>query len=92
MGKFGSILGGLAGAIGSKLFPIAGVDGATLGSAIGGSSLIPFKTGGKVPGRRGRAMPILAHSGEIVLPLNARATRGQLRIIASNKRKAKKRK
>ena len=88
--KFGSLLGSLAGSIGSKLAPIPGVDGEALGGFLG--SLAPFKTGGKVPGRRGRAMPILAHSGEIVLPLNARATRGQLRIIASNKRKAKKRK
>ncbi len=85
--KFGNLLGSLAGSIGSKLIPIPGVDGAALGGFLGG--LTGFKTGGTVPGRRGRPRAILAHSGEIVLPLNARATRGQLRIIASNKRKAK---
>ena len=88
--KFGSLLGGLAGAIGSNLLPIPGVDGQMLGSAIGG--LAPFKTGGTVPGKRGRARVILAHSGEIVLPLNCKATKGQRAIIARNKRNAKKKK
>jgi hypothetical protein len=86
--KFGSLLGSLAGAIGSKLAPIPGVDGATLGGAIGG--LMPFKNGGVVPGKRGRPKVILAHCGETVLPLGCPATKAQKAFIAKKKRAAKK--
>ena len=85
--KFGSILGSLAGAIGSKLAPIPGVDGATLGGAIGG--LMPFKNGGAV-GPRNRAC--LLHKNEYVLPANAKPTKAQRAIVAKNKRNAKKKK
>jgi phage tail tape-measure protein len=85
--KFGSLLGSLAGAIGSKLAPIPGVDGATLGGAIGG--LMPFKTGGAV-GPRNRAC--LLHKNEYVLPANAKPTKAQRAIVAKNKRNARKKK
>ena len=88
MGKFGSLFGNLAGQIGGKLFPIPGItDGGALGGAIG--SLLPFKTGGKVPGRRGSPRVILAHGSEYVLPSNAKPTKSQRAIVARNKRKAK---
>ncbi len=85
MGKFGSILGGLAGAIGESVFKIPGVNGQQLGSAIG--SLAPFKTGGPI-GPRNRA--IYAHANEFVLPSNAKPTKSQRAIVAANKRRAKK--
>jgi hypothetical protein len=87
MGKFGALLGSLAGSIGSKLMPISGIDGEKLGALIGGSSLVPFKTGGAI-GPRNRA--IYAHANEFVLPANAKPTRGQRAIVAANKRRAKK--
>ena len=47
MGVFGQALGGLAGGLGSKLLPIPGVDGASLGGWLGG--MLPFSRGGMVP-------------------------------------------
>jgi hypothetical protein len=47
MGVFGQALGGLAGSLGSALFPIRGINGGELGSAIG--SYLPFARGGMVP-------------------------------------------
>lgn len=90
MGFFGSLLGGGLGAIGSKFLPIPGVDGQTLGTALG--SLAPFKTGGKVGGKKGKPVRILAHGGEYVLPANAKPTKAQKAIVAKNKAAAKKRK
>lgn len=88
MGFFGSLLGGGLGAIGSKFLPIPGIDGQTLGSALGG--LAPFKTGGAVGGPKGRPKKILAHGGEYVLPANAKPTKAQRAIVAKNKAAAKK--
>lgn len=75
MGVFGSIggsIGGniLGGAIGAKL---GGKKGRKLGEKYGalaggaGGALLPFEKGGVVPGRRGNPLPILAHSGEVIL-------------------------
>lgn len=90
MGFFGSLLGGGLGAIGSKFLPIPGVDGQTLGSALGG--LAPFKTGGRVGGKRGKAIPILAHGGEYVLPAGVAPTASQKKAVARRKAAAKKKK
>jgi hypothetical protein len=46
-GFFGNLIGQGLGALGSKLFPIAGVDGATLGGSLGG--MLPFARGGVIP-------------------------------------------
>lgn len=54
--------------------------------------LLFFETGGVVPGARGKPIKVIAHGGEVVLPLNAKPTAKQLKIIASNKRKEKKKK
>ena len=88
MGFFGSLLGGRLGAIGSKFLPIPGVDGQVLGTALGG--LAPFKNGGAVGGKKGKAKVILAHGGEYVLPANAKPTKAQKAIVARNKKNAKK--
>lgn len=83
---FGSLLGGLAGSIGSQLFPIAGIDGQKLGSALG--ALSGFKTGGHVK----KTGPAYLHKGEFVLSANAKPTKKQRAIVAKNKRLAKKKK
>jgi hypothetical protein len=88
MGMFGSLLGNLAGGLGSKFLPIPGVNGGELGGALGG--LLPFKTGGAVKGRKGSKQVILAHGGEYVLPANCKPTKAQKAVVARNKRKAKK--
>jgi hypothetical protein len=88
MGMFGNLLGNLAGSLGSKFLPIPGVNGGELGGAIG--SLMPFKTGGAVKGRKGSRQVVLAHGGEYVLPANAKPTKAQKAIVARNKAKAKK--
>ena len=89
MGLFGSAIGGLLGGLGSKFMPIAGIDGEKLGGMLGG--LAPFKNGGKVPGKKGKAKVILAHGGEYVLPANAKPTKAQRAVVARNKAAAKRR-
>ena len=46
--------------------------------------------GGHIPEKRNKAVPIIAHGSEYVLPANAKPTKAQKAIVASNKRKAKK--
>ena len=87
---FGSLLGNLAGGLGSKFLPIPGVNGGELGGALGG--LLPFKTGGKVPGPKGKARVILAHSGEYVLPCGVNPTAFQKKEVAKRKKRASKKK
>jgi hypothetical protein len=73
----------LAGNIGSKL-------GAAGGGFLG-ASLVPFKNGGVVGKglKRGTPTPILAHAGEVVIPLNAKATKAQMKIIKLNQQRYK---
>lgn len=85
---FGSLLGGLAGSIGSQLFPIPGIDGQKLGSALG--ALSGFKDGGKIPGKRGKARLVICHGGETVIPLGCAVTKRQKAYIAKKKRGSKK--
>lgn len=92
MGFFGSLLGQGLGKLGENfLGKTAGIDGSTLGGSLGGS-LLPFKTGGKVPGRKGKARVILAHSGEYVLPCGVNATAFQKKEVAKRKKRASKKK
>lgn len=51
-----------------------------------GAVLEPFQTGGKIKGKRGKPKVILAHAGEFVLPLNAKPTKEQKKIVAKNKK------
>ena len=98
-GVVGSEIGRMGGkelgqAIGKKVAGRRGHEaggniGSTLGRAAGGfvgAALSPFATGGYVQGKRGAPTPILAHAGEFVVPLNAKATIAQKRIVAHNKR------
>lgn len=59
--------------------------GRLFGGAAGGF-LSPFETGGVVGKgkKRGTPIPILAHAGEVILPLNSRATKGQMNVIEKN--------
>jgi len=99
-GIIGSEIGKVGGralgsAIGAKL---AGKNGKEAGSNIGEhlgraggaflGGLTPFETGGVVGKgkKRGSPIPILAHAGEVVLPLNAHATKQQIRTIEKNVR------
>ena len=62
MGVLGSLLGGLAGNIGSALFPIKGINGGQLGSSLGG--MLPFARGGRVPEHK---IMGYANGGEIIV-------------------------
>lgn len=81
---FGSLLGRLAGTIGSALLPIKGVDGGELGAVLGG--LAPFKKGGRI----NKTGPIYAHKGEWVLPVGVAPTKAQKAKIAKKKAGGKK--
>jgi len=58
--------------------------------ALEAAPLMLMQTGGHIPGRRHKAVPIIAHGNEYVLPANAKPTKKQKAIVASNKKKAKK--
>ena len=73
----GRILGGTLGAIGK------------IGGTMAGATLVPFKHGGKVPGPKGKPVPILAHAGEYILPLNSKPSKAQKAIVAKNKKNNK---
>lgn len=61
-----------------------------LGPALDKAGLLPqLKTGGAVKGKKGRPVKAILHGGEYVLPANAKPTKAQKAIVASNKRKAK---
>lgn len=81
---FGSLLGRLAGTIGSALLPIKGVDGGELGATLGG--LTGFKNGGRVK-RTGKA---LLHKNEYVLPAGVPPTKAQRAKVAKKKAGGKK--
>lgn len=85
MGLFGNLLGTIAGGIGSKFMPLPGVDGAAIGGTVGG--LLPFRKGGRIPGRRGKARLIVAHNGEFILPLGVAPTKAQKAAVARRRRK-----
>ena len=63
--------------------------GGVLGAA-GGMAFPFFKHGGVVPGKKGRAKKIIAHSGEYVLPIGVRPTQAQRKAVAKRKAAAAK--
>ena len=81
MGIFGDILLNGLGQAGGQYF---GGDegrriGGAIGSAIGGSSLVPFKKGGRV--RSKRPLPALLHPNEFVLPASVKPTKKQIEAV-----------
>jgi hypothetical protein len=92
-GAIGRETGGIIGATVGQIF--GGKKGAqALGNIgrvagdVGGKALMPFKKGGKVPGKKGAPKVIMAHGGEYVLPVGVKPTKAQKAQVA--KRKAKK--
>lgn len=81
MGLFGSLGGSLVGAgLGQAL---AGSRGAQAGQDIGRQigQFLPFKTGGKVPGPKGKPRKAIVHGGETVLPVGVKPTAAQKKAI-----------
>jgi len=72
-----------------------GAMGAVLGKAAGTAlleaapALLAFKTGGRVPGKKGKSLKILAHGGEYVLPMGVKPTKYQKAAVKKNKSKKK---
>lgn len=52
-------------------------------------ALLAFKNGGRVGGKKGKAIKIIAHGGEYVLPLNVKPTKAQKAVVRKNKSKKK---
>jgi hypothetical protein len=52
--------------------------------------LLMLSTGGYVKGPKKKAIPAILHGQEYVLPANAKPTKTQKAIVASNKKKQKK--
>lgn len=52
-------------------------------------ALLAFRTGGRVPGKKGKAIKVIAHSGEYILPLNVKPTKAQKAVVRKNKSKKK---
>lgn len=83
MGIFGNLLGQGAGALGSMLMPIPGVNGQQLGGHIG--NMMPFKKGGVVPAHK---IMGYARGGEVTAKGYQRG--GRVRKSKAGKRKGKK--
>ena len=88
MGMIGAAVGNFAGgALGAKL---GGKGGKKIGSAIGsvaGGFLSPYKTGGMVKGKKGKAVQILAHGHEYILPIGVKPTKAQKAQVAKRKKR-----
>ena len=85
MGMIGAAVGNFAGgALGAKL---GGKGGKKIGSAIGGF-LSPYKNGGTVKGpKKGKAIQIIAHTGEYILPIGVKPTKAQKAQVAKRKKR-----
>jgi len=59
-------------------------------AALEAAPLLMLKTGGKIPGKRNKAVKVIVHGGEYVLPANAKPTKMQRLIVKKNKMKSKK--
>ena len=91
MGMIGASIGNFAGGKIGKHF--AGKGGEKLGATLGGLAggfLSPYKNGGRVKGKRGQPVPIMAHGSEFILPVGVKPTKAQKAEVAKRKKKAKK--
>ena len=57
-----------------------------------GGGLLPFKKGGRVKGKRGKPVAIMAHAGEFVLPTSVKPTKTQVKAVNALKKPKKVRK
>ena len=83
---FGSMLGKLLGGEAGKFIgKVAGNEnlGKGIGEGIGGfaGGLTGFKKGGRVKGKRGKPVAIMAHAGEYVLPTSVKPTKTQVKAV-----------
>ena len=96
MGPIGTAIGHMAGTyIGKKyLGDDYKTQTALIGSTLGGlgGALLPFKNGGKIPGKKGKPKIILAHSGEWVLPTDIKPTKEQRSLIEKRKKQKREKK
>lgn len=85
MAVIGNLLGQAAGHAVGKKFGNAKA-GQSVGGVVGG--LLPFKKGGRVPGKKGAPKRILAHGGEYIIPNGVKVPKSVKSAV--NKLKAKK--
>lgn len=87
MGLIGNLLGQAGGSFLGNA--IGGDQGGKAGQQIGGilGNFLPFKTGGRVPGKRGKPVKALVHGGEYVLPASVPPTAEQKKAVAKLHRK-----
>lgn len=86
-GEIGRVLGGAGGtALGGLIGQ--GNLGGQIGSILGGAAgrLLPFKKGGRVPGKKGKPVKAILHAGEYVLPVGVAPTKAQMMKVAKGKR------
>ena len=69
---------------------VQGVQSLPIKQAGTAATVAAFKTGGRIPGKRGKARLARVHGGEYVLPANAKPTKAQMKVVAKNKAKARK--
>jgi hypothetical protein len=58
-------------------------------AALEAAPLLLLRTGGRVPGKKGKPLKIIAHGQEYVLPAGVKPTASQKKAVAKNKQKDK---
>jgi len=93
MGPIGTAIGHMGGTYIAKRYLGDDYKGqsAIIGGIVG-NALLPFKNGGKVPGKKGKPKIILAHSGEWVLPNGISPTKEQISSIEKRKKQKREKK
>ncbi len=90
MGLLGGLLGHSLGRGIAHAFHLPKNVGGLVGGTLG-TTLEPFQTGGYVKGKKGtkkgQAVPILAHAGEFVVPLNSKPTKKQKKQLLRIRKK-----
>jgi hypothetical protein len=90
-GGFGQATRAFGGAAGQVLGKAAGQKLlSSLSTQAEEAPMLMLSTGGFVKGPRKKAIPAILHGQEYVLPANAKPTKKQKSIVASNKKKQKK--
>ena len=87
MGVLGGLIGHSLGRGLAHAFHLPKNIGGAIGGGLG-ATLEPFKNGGYVGKgkKKGTPVPILAHAGEFVVPLNGTVTNKQKKTVAKNKK------
>lgn len=80
--------GKLTNALGTAAGTVLGKGAATYAMEAA-PALLAFRTGGKIPGQKGKPVKVILHAGEYILPINAKPTKTQKAIVKKNKLKKK---